>query len=302
MGYYLRRGKKTLGPLSEDKIKKGVITGQVMGSDLIASSESGPWKSVDESSDFQISSVGHTTQKSTPPPVTKPRTRPPAAQSPRVATSSQSPMELRSESEYATVVHGPYDVVFDLMRNSMSEMKGKIKNDSMPEGNLLAKWRYGINPFGLSVSVIMRDAGNGWIRVEVKGFFTDAIDTFGHAKKKARQLMSHFHSLVEQQSSATSSRPNLSAAGPRLGPCTPSPTSAGSGKSYSGMATASLMCGIGGLLICGAAGIAAIILGIIALNGMSSSRNNTGHGSAVTGIVLGGITLVVWSLIVLANV
>ena len=93
-------------------------------------------------------------------------------------------MEFRAESEYVTVVYGPYDVVFGLMRDSMERMSGKIKNDSMSEGNLLAKWRYGINPFGLSVSAIMRDAGNGWVRVEVEGFFTDAIDTFGHAKKK----------------------------------------------------------------------------------------------------------------------
>ena len=150
------------------------------------------------------------------------------------------------------------------------------------------------------MSAVMRDAGNGWTRVEVKGFFSDALDTFGHAKKKARLVLEQFRTLVESQSSVT---PDASHAAPasRPGPLPPSAQSVGSGKSYSGMATASMICGIGGLVIFGIAGLVGLVLGIVALNGMSSSGNSAGRGSAITGVVLGGIAMALWSLIILAS-
>ncbi len=291
-GYFLRRGNKTLGPFDLAKVKKGLASGQVLESDGIAESREGPWNLV---RDFPALQSHPNAANPSPPPIPKQADSLSPQASMQQATAGG--MEFRAESEYVALVHGPYDLAYQLMRDAMSKTKGKIKTDSASQGSLLAKWRYGINLFGLSVSAVMRDAGNGWTRVEVKGFFSDAVDTFGHAKKKARLVLKQFKTLVEEHSSV-GSNPMPSS---RPGPSAPSAQSAGSGKSYSSMATASMICGIGGLLICGPAGIVAIILGIVALNGMSSSGNNAGHGSAVTGIVLGGITILVWGLIVAAN-
>jgi len=296
--YFLRRRNKTLGPFDLAKVKKGIAAGQILSSDSIATSANGPWQLVSDVSALQ----GPVGQPGAGGPSTVAYPSQVAAPSPRASMpqSAAQAMEFRAESEYAAVVHGPYDVVYQLMRDAMTNAKGKIKTDSASQGSLLAKWRYGINPFGLSVSAVMRDAGNGWTRVEVKGFFSDAVDTFRHAKKKARLVLDQFRTLVESQSSVA---PATSHAVPasRPGPSAPSAQSAGSGKSYSGMATASMICGIGGLVICGIAGLVGVILGIIALSGMSSSGNDAGRGSAITGIVLGGIAMVLWSLIILAN-
>ena len=63
-------------------------------------------------------------------------------------------------------------------------------------------------------------------------------------------------------------------------------------KSYSGVSTASLICGIVGipLLI---PGILAVIFGIIAIRGLSRSGNMKGHGSAKAGLILGIIAVAI---------
>jgi len=332
--YYLRRGKQLFGPISKEKIQKSMAAGQIIKSDLIATSQNGPWEPIGNTK--QLINTGSQRspdipsnlppanlipcpdcgQQVSPRAVSCPKCGGPLGSLPPTSESSPVPpqsipvpaespgqsIEIRAESEYVAVAHGPYDLIFDLMRRAIAESGGQLKSDSASDGNLLGKWRYGINPFGLSVSAVMRDAGNGWTRVEVKGFFSDALDTFGHAKKQARQVMSQFHALVGQQSFATTPASTPPTAGRRPGPSAPSVATAGSGKSYSGMATASMICGIGGLFLFGCLlGPIAVVLGIIALNGMSSEGNDAGHGAAITGLVLGAIGFIAWSLIIAAN-
>ena len=102
--------------------------------------------------------------------------------------ASQQPRELevRQESDFVLSVRGPYEQVFDLAKRSLLACEGKLKKDSIAEGYLVGGWKYGINPFGLSVSLELENASGGWIRITAKGFFSDSFDTLGHAKKKSK--------------------------------------------------------------------------------------------------------------------
>lgn len=66
------------------------------------------------------------------------------------------------------------------------------------------------------------------------------------------------------------------------------------GKSYSGFAITSLVLSLIGLLFCGfIVGIAAIIFGVVALNGMNASGNREGRGMAIAGVVIGVLDILV---------
>lgn len=61
----------------------------------------------------------------------------------------------------------------------------------------------------------------------------------------------------------------------------------------SGLATAAMICGIAALFTCGLASIPAVICGHMAIRETSTGRRG-GHGLAVTGLILGYLTLVPW--------
>ena len=56
-----------------------------------------------------------------------------------------------------------------------------------------------------------------------------------------------------------------------------------------GLAIASLVCGIGGLLTCGLSAIVGVILGIVALVKMSKAPATGGKGLAIAGVVVSGL-------------
>jgi len=56
-----------------------------------------------------------------------------------------------------------------------------------------------------------------------------------------------------------------------------------------GLAIASLVCGIGGLLTCGLSAIVGVILGIVALVKMSKAAATGGKGLAIAGLVVSGL-------------
>ncbi|MFB2908110.1 TM2 domain-containing protein, partial [Aeromonas jandaei] len=51
-----------------------------------------------------------------------------------------------------------------------------------------ASWKYGINPFGLRVTVHFSSPEEGIVELSLTGSFVDAIDTWGTAKKKAKAI------------------------------------------------------------------------------------------------------------------
>ncbi len=203
------------------------------------------------------------------------------------AQASQQPrkLEVREESDFVLSVCGPYEQVFDLAKRSLLACEGKLKKDSIAERYLVGGWKYGINLFGLSVSLELENASGGWIRITAKGFFSDTFDTLGHAKKKARLVVQSLKRLASESTTTT-----LSVTQPASAPATETWTAAPSSsrQGSSGLATASLVCGILGLLCFGVIlGPIAIILGIVAV-----SQGGPQTGKAWAGITLGIIDLV----------
>ncbi|WP_088283822.1 DUF4190 domain-containing protein [Kineosporia sp. A_224] len=62
----------------------------------------------------------------------------------------------------------------------------------------------------------------------------------------------------------------------------------------SGQATASMICGIGSFFSCGLLGIVAVILGHVAIRETGTGAK-AGHGMAVTGLILGYVTVLPWA-------
>jgi hypothetical protein len=66
-------------------------------------------------------------------------------------------------------------------------------------------------------------------------------------------------------------------------------------KPTSGLAVASLICGIFAFLTCGLTAPVALVLGIIALN-QTKDGTRPGHGQAWAGVILGGVIVALWVL------
>jgi len=64
-----------------------------------------------------------------------------------------------------------------------------------------------------------------------------------------------------------------------------------------GLAIASLLCGIGGLLTCGVSSLVGVILGIVALAKMSQASATQGKGLAIAGLVVSAIGILVIPLL-----
>lgn len=73
------------------------------------------------------------------------------------------------------------------------------------------------------------------------------------------------------------------------------------GRSWSGTAIAAFAVGIGGLVLCGAPGIIAVILGIIAIFRTGDGKGK-GRWMAITGLVLGVIGIILISALVIGGV
>lgn len=82
-----------------------------------------------------------------------------------------------------------YGELFTEVKSKLENLGGKIKKDSTIEGILEAAWRYGINPFGLRVTVNLRTVNDKTIELSFYGGFKDAFDTTGAGRKKATEVM-----------------------------------------------------------------------------------------------------------------
>ena len=94
--------------------------------------------------------------------------------------TKQSDLILRS--------HDDYEVVFEHIAAHLQAEGGTIKVADRAKGILEASWKYGINPFGLRVTVNFSSPEEGIVEISLTGSFADAIDTFGTAKKKAKTI------------------------------------------------------------------------------------------------------------------
>ena len=118
---------------------------------------------------------------------------------------------LQQISENTFNVTGPYQELYDSLKQTMVENKGSIIVDEKNTGQLEAKWRYGVNAAGLRVTIRFNSLESGQTQITIKGHFKDSIDTFGAAKKKARKIIDSFQSKFPDQDAAEiqSSSPNM---------------------------------------------------------------------------------------------
>ena len=84
--------------------------------------------------------------------------------------------------------HDDYEAVFEHVAAHLQAEGGTIKNADRAKGELEASWKYGINPFGLRVTVHFNAPEEGIVELSLTGSFVDAIDTWGTAKKKAKAI------------------------------------------------------------------------------------------------------------------
>ncbi len=84
--------------------------------------------------------------------------------------------------------HEDYETVFEHVAAHLQAEGGTIKIADRAKGTLEASWKYGINPFGLRVTVHFSSPEEGIVELSLTGSFVDAIDTWGTAKKKAKAI------------------------------------------------------------------------------------------------------------------
>ncbi|WP_205759702.1 TM2 domain-containing protein [Aeromonas veronii] len=84
--------------------------------------------------------------------------------------------------------HADYEAVFEHVAAHLQAEGGTIKVVDRAKGMLEASWKYGINPFGLRVTVHFTSPEEGVVELSLTGSFVDAIDTWGTAKKKAKAI------------------------------------------------------------------------------------------------------------------
>jgi hypothetical protein len=195
----------------------------------------------------------------------------------------------------------PYDQAYAIVERAMTESEVKIKERSPEKGILKGKCKYGINPFGMTVtSTFYSDTGT--TQAEVAANFTDAFDTFGACKKKVAQISDRIRSL-SSSGQEVGRQPAVAAAAvpplPRSSSqqTTPPSYAQRSGPSLKGKATTGFFLSLGGLLV-GPCAIVGLIMCSIALNGMSTSTNKEGKGMAIAGLIIGFIALLTWIMIV----
>lgn len=93
--------------------------------------------------------------------------------------------------------HDDYEAVFEHVAAHLQAEGGTIKSADRAKGVLEASWKYGINPFGLRVTVHFSAPEEGCVELSLTGSFVDAIDTWGTAKKKAKAIAGVLPSSID---------------------------------------------------------------------------------------------------------
>lgn len=96
--------------------------------------------------------------------------------------------------------HAHYSDVFALVKEKIVSLGGQLKRDAEDKGILEGKWRYGINPWGLRVTVKFRTIDESTIEMVFKGGFKDSFDSTGAGKKKATELLTTITSQTSPNS------------------------------------------------------------------------------------------------------
>jgi TM2 domain-containing membrane protein YozV len=134
-------------------------------------------------------------------PRPKQRNSPPAKQTRLINSRSDDELDggthnaivsCRQIEECAFEVMGDYDELQRAVTIAMMQCGGTIVSESAENGVIEAKWRSGLNLWGLRVTARFNSLDSGEIQLSLRGSYKDSLDTFGKAKKKALEVSKAF--------------------------------------------------------------------------------------------------------------
>ena len=211
------------------------------------------------------------------------------------ATQSSSPpegkpLELTQESEFAFLVRGPYPLVYALAKQSLENCEGTLKKEELASGLVEGGWRYGLNPF-LRVRWTLEDTGNGCVRSNAYGYYSDGTMNRSKAIEKAKLVVKTFQELSPTAHESIAVPHGVSAS--NAPPSSAKSTKEGGG----GLALASLICAFLSVFCFGCIfGPMAILLGIASI---MTGCPDTQIARAWTGIIVGIAGLVLHAILML---
>jgi hypothetical protein len=101
------------------------------------------------------------------------------------------------------MVSGERGPVHAALRQAMLDCGGKVAKDEEDSGTLEARWRYGLNAFGLRVVAKLSVPEPGQVEVALEGGFRDAAVTTGACKEKALGVMDALVRILSGGADAT---------------------------------------------------------------------------------------------------
>jgi hypothetical protein len=113
----------------------------------------------------------------------------------RGAEVGSPPPVVTQDSEFVLRIRATREAAAEAVRAAVVARNGKIRSEDADR--IEAAWRYGINAFGLRVTVTLTDGGTGEVIASFRGHFVDAFDTTGVAKARAREVIAAVRSRLE---------------------------------------------------------------------------------------------------------
>jgi hypothetical protein len=176
--YYGRAGQK-LGPVSSAQLKDLAASGNLGPADLVWKDGMAEWVAAN-----RIKGLFAEAAADCPPPMPPSMPMNPVAQSAvaQAVVVDHRPMVTTIKEGHFVFSCG-YDQAWALVEKALGECEVKIKERSLEKGLLKGKCKYGINPFGITVTATFySDGGN--TNTEISANLTDSFDTFGACKKE----------------------------------------------------------------------------------------------------------------------
>jgi hypothetical protein len=305
--WYVSKNGESQGPFADSQVRDLASTGRLTPIDLVWRDGMAEWVAAGKIKGLFPSSA-------VPPPPIAPRSVTAA-----VAVGQMTPtlcMSMIGEGKFAFT--GDYTRIFQVVEQAVRECGGTVKERSAEKGLLQCKCKYGLNPFGITVTATFYDASPS-TRVDIEANLTDAFDTFGACKKKVAQISERIVEIASSLAGTTlpvtvGPQGNFDFLGdaqgggasggfvfsPAASASRPPSYTQRAGVSYRGKAMTGFWLSIAGVFI-GPVAIAGLVMSSVALNGMATSTNQEGKGLAIAGAIIGLVATIGWVLLLMSR-
>ncbi|GLQ30361.1 hypothetical protein [Litoribrevibacter albus] len=100
-------------------------------------------------------------------------------------------MEFQKISEFELSSDAKHQKIFDSLIREIDFFGGIPIERNFKKGCITAAWPYGLDPFGLRISIHLCSESLALILIKFSACFRDYPDVHGHAEQKAKALMTH---------------------------------------------------------------------------------------------------------------